>query len=190
MNRGVFIIIKNVFKWLFPIPKGSPFKIIFQSLFRSIFNFFHQYFTKKRHTYFHLSPLGVGAKKMKIDSYRPISFLLVLIFFSSCQKEPVETIYFDFSNQSGIFIVNEGSFMYGNASLSYHSPSDKRTYQNIFSSRNKAPLGDVAQSMKLQNGLAWMVINNSGKIYVADENTMEFRGSITGLNSPRYIEFF
>lgn len=115
--------------------------------------------------------------------------LFIWVLFFSCQKEPVETIYFDFSNQTGVFVLNEGNYMYGNASLCFQSDSDDKTYQNIFSSRNKAPLGDVAQSIKLYNSLAWIVINNSGKIYVADENSMEFKGSITGLNSPRYIEF-
>lgn len=121
----------------------------------------------------------------KVRKY--LYFILILLF--SCQKEPIETIYFDFSDETGVFLVNEGNFMFGNASLSFHSHSKNRTYQNIFSSRNKVPLGDVAQSMNLHNGLAWMVINNSGKIYISDENTMEFKGSITGLNSPRYIEF-
>jgi DNA-binding beta-propeller fold protein YncE len=147
-----------------------------------------------------LLPYGVRVKKMNIDymslfftpnAYRIFfKFTFIFSFFlSSCQKEPVETIYFDFTGNSGVYIINEGNFMFGNASLSFLELDHKRNYQNIFSSRNKVPLGDVAQSMKIYNGKIWMVINNSGKIYVADENTLEFRGSITGLNSPRYIEF-
>jgi len=129
------------------------------------------------------TPFRIGANA------KATSFLLLILYFSSCQKEPVETIYFDFTGKTGVYILNEGNFMYGNASLSFLDLEENRTYQNTFSSRNKAPLGDVAQSIRIYNGMIWIVINNSGKIYVADENTMEFSGSITGLNSPRNIEF-
>lgn len=116
-------------------------------------------------------------------------WFFIFVFLFSCQKEPVETIFFDFTGKRGLYVLNEGNFMYGNASLTFHDVYEKRTYQHIFSSRNKAPLGDVAQSINTFNNMIWVVINNSGKIYIADDNTLEFRGSITGLNSPRYIEF-
>jgi len=116
-------------------------------------------------------------------------WFFILVFLISCQKEPVETIYFNFKGKSGIYVLNEGNFMYSNASLYFQDNIENRTYQNIFSARNKVPLGDVAQSMSTYNGMIWIVMNNSGKIYVADENTMEFKGSITGLNAPRYLEF-
>lgn len=120
---------------------------------------------------------------------RIITFIVIIISFIACQKEPIETVYFNFENQAGVFIVNEGNFMHGNASLSFFDEEENRAYHQIFNARNKAPLGDVAQSMVLKNGLAWVVINNSGKIYVADANTMEFRATVTGLSSPRYIHF-
>ena len=116
------------------------------------------------------------------------AFLVIGLLFS-CSKTPVETVFFNFDNQSGVFIVNEGNFMFGNASLSFYQYNQNRVFQQIFQARNQAPLGDVAQSMELHNGLAWVVINNSGKIYVADANTMEYQATITGLNSPRYIHF-
>lgn len=120
---------------------------------------------------------------------RWIHIILVLITMTACQKEPLETVFFDFENQPGVFILNEGNFMHGNASLSFFDRYEHRNYNQIFYARNKAPLGDVAQSMILKDGLAWIVINNSGKIYVADANTMEFRATVTGLTSPRYIHF-
>jgi len=48
-------------------------------------------------------------------------------------------------------------------------------------------LGDVANSMTLWNGMAYVPVNNSGRIYIMDPVSMEFMGKITGLTSPRYM---
>jgi len=173
-----------------PSVHGSEKAVTKSKIIRNIFKKRKTHIITSRITFI-WAPFKFGVKPIENVFMKSILsiFLLLIFIFSSCQKEPVETIFFDFSNQTGVFILNEGNFMYGNTSLSFYSDVENRTYQNIFSSRNKAPLGDVAQSMTLYNGLSWLVVNNSGKIYVADENTMEFKGSITGLNSPRYVEF-
>jgi glutamine cyclotransferase len=77
--------------------------------------------------------------------------------------------------------------MYGNSSLSFYDTETKKVINHVFQARNGAPIGDVAQSMTLFNGIGFIVVNNSGKIYVIDSNTAEYKGSITGLSSPRYI---
>ncbi len=120
---------------------------------------------------------------MKIILY----ILLVGLILSSCTKSPVDTVFFNFTTDKGVYIVNEGNFMYGNSSLSFYNPDTKRVYNQVFQSRNGAPLGDVAQSVYLWNNLGFIVVNNSGKIYVIDSRTGEFQGSISGLSSPRYV---
>jgi len=117
------------------------------------------------------------------------SIFIVLLILSSCSKSPLDTVFFDFTGNKGVYIVNEGNFMFGNSSLSFYDPQTKKVLNDVFQARNGAPLGDVAQSMSILGDLGFIVVNNSGKIYVIDSRTAEFKGSISGLSSPRYIHF-
>jgi hypothetical protein len=92
---------------------------------------------------------------------------------------------FDFSN--GVFIVNEGQFLSANASVSFFHPAGDSVYNHVFLRANQVPLGDVAHSMLIREDEAFIVVNNSGKIYRTGRRDLAFRGKITGLTSPRYI---
>jgi DNA-binding beta-propeller fold protein YncE len=124
-------------------------------------------------------------KGKRINILLFLAFIVLLLF--ACSENPLDTVFFDFSGNRGVYIVNEGNFMYGNSSLSFYDPTEKRVYNDVFQARNSVPLGDVAQSIKLWNNMGFIVVNNSGKIYVIDSRTAEFKGSISGLSSPRYV---
>ncbi len=101
----------------------------------------------------------------------------------------IQTTKFNLFGSRGVFIVNEGNYLYGNSSLSYYDIENKQVVNDIYSKANGIPLGDVAYSMEIRDGKGYVVINNSGCIHIIDLNTVELTGTITGLTSPRYIRF-
>jgi hypothetical protein len=107
----------------------------------------------------------------------------------ACNDEPADPDSVSFTKGSGVFISCEGNFMYGNASLSFYDKENKKAYNEIFSARNKVPLGDIAQSLSSDGKNLFIVVNNSGKVVATDLRTMEQAGIIRDLISPRYIYF-
>jgi len=118
---------------------------------------------------------------------KTIYFLILVLFIAiSCKKHTkVDELV---SAKNGFFIVNEGNFTWGNSSLSFYSYTDDKFYQDAFYAVNSAPLGDVAYSITLYNNKGYIVVNNSGLIYVIGLNDFKYSGKITGLNSPRQIQ--
>lgn len=120
-----------------------------------------------------------------------------MLVISSCSKDPIrpnpgppDPIPEDSTTFSeGFFIINEGNFNWGNASVTFVDSSTNTAHQNIFQEVNNRPLGDVAQSMKVMNNRGYIVINGSNRIEVVDLKDFKVIKSIEGFNSPRYIEF-
>ena len=119
--------------------------------------------------------------------------IVIGIFFglSGCMHyEPIERENIN-SNKAtkGLFIMNEGNFRSGNASLSYYDPDSMKVENYVFYRTNGIKLGDVAQSMTIRDSLGYLAVNNSGIIFVINVNTFQLVGTIRGLVSPRYIHF-
>ncbi len=114
--------------------------------------------------------------------------ILLIALFVSCKKNE-EKPSGSFLTGEGVFVVNEGNFTGGNGSLSYYSYDSSKIYNDLFSIVNGRPLGDVPNSMEIYGDLAYIVINNSGKIEVINKSTLKSVKTITGLNSPRNIGF-
>lgn len=88
---------------------------------------------------------------------------------------------------SKVWIVNEGNFQWGNASLDWYAPATKQYSAGVFDSVNQEILGDVFQSISFFDQQAYLVINNSGKIEIVSTATGAALGTIQGLVSPRYF---
>jgi hypothetical protein len=128
-----------------------------------------------------------------IDSYRGVrvllTFLLTAIALQGCSEKEGESQPLHLFHGNGLFIGNEGNFRGGNGSLSFYSYDSLRVYNNLFNGVNDRPVGDVLNNIAIYDDHLFMVVNNSGKIEIADINTLKSEASVTGLISPREIAF-
>ncbi|MEZ4910096.1 MAG: hypothetical protein R2774_04450 [Saprospiraceae bacterium] len=90
--------------------------------------------------------------------------------------------------KDGVFVINEGNFQAGNASLTYYNLKEKDVNSDVYTDINGVALGDVGQSMYSDNDNLYIVVNNSQKIEVCDSKTMKRKLTINGLTSPRYFQ--
>lgn len=120
-------------------------------------------------------------------------FLVFCLCLGSCRKDeppqPPKEEKVDHGLKGELLVLNEGNFMLANASISRIDLSTGLVQNNYYEYLNQSSLGDVAQSMSFYQGRAYLVINNSHKIMVADSAGLKHEREITGLVSPRYIVF-
>lgn len=120
---------------------------------------------------------------MKRDFLKIAGFALVSsLIFTACDKDE-ENASLQFSNAT--LVVCEGNFEKNEGSID--AIVSGKVEQDIYSSINEAPLGDVVQSLTIINDKAYIVVYNSQKIEVADANTFKNIGTIKGFSYPRYV---
>jgi YVTN family beta-propeller protein len=127
----------------------------------------------------------------KISASLTVQFIVyILLSLHSCKSDKPENIINPIVNiggNGGVYIVNEGGFQFGNASISYYNETDKTITNDIFKNANNVGLGDVCQSMYLQNNVAYVVVNNSSKVEVISTHDFKVIKTIQGFVSPRYF---
>jgi YVTN family beta-propeller protein len=116
-------------------------------------------------------------------------FLAVATVFSACVKDRpnpgAKNIPPSDSNRK-VFIVCEGSFGSGSASLDVYLPVSDSFYNDVYRTINGQPLGDVFQSMVQIWGRYFLCINNSDRITVINAEDLKTVGMIA-VPKPRYI---
>ena len=113
--------------------------------------------------------------------------VIFCVLITACENQPLDLGDEGFNFDRGVYIVNEGIFQSANSSISFYDPLTDSVYNNVFYRANQSPVGDVANSITLWQDDAYIVINNSGKIYRAGRTDMVYKGKVTGLTSPRYL---
>ncbi len=109
-------------------------------------------------------------------------------YLASCTEDmppaPVEAVKYG----EGIFITNEGPFQQGSGTLTFYDRHTQNVVQEVFMRANDGEsLGNILQSMNIIDGKAYLVINNGGKVVIADGQSLKKTGEITGLAQPRYV---
>ncbi len=118
-----------------------------------------------------------------------VLFAFSVLFLNSCKEPdnddnpaPSTPAAYD-----GVFIINEGGFNKGNASVDFYNPTDGKTSKGLFNSVNNRPLGDILQSMTKIGDNFYLVVNNSSKVEVVSATDFKSIATISNLGSPRFL---
>ena len=120
---------------------------------------------------------------LKILPY--VGSLVLLLLTASCGKEEQAPPVGEF--QYAVFILNEGNYTAGNASLTYYNYETGEVHPQVFYRINGAPLGDVANSITIDGTSIYLVVNNSHVVYKIDKLSGKYQAKATGLTSPRHL---
>lgn len=108
----------------------------------------------------------------------------VSVFFSSCEdNNEIESGLYG----NGAFISNEGGWENANASVSYYDFDKDVITNDIYETKNKVVLGDVLQSICINNNKVYLVLNGSNKAEVVTKDSFARIGTINNLQMPRYM---
>jgi YVTN family beta-propeller protein len=116
------------------------------------------------------------------------SFAALLSFLVACEGSKENTTPKG-AFEKGVLIINEGGFQASNSSLSFYDRSTKTIENDIFRTVNSRTLGDILQSVTVVGSKAFIIVNNSNKIEIADANTMKSLAPQIDLKQPRYAAF-
>jgi YVTN family beta-propeller protein len=122
-------------------------------------------------------------------------FLILLLFgfgLNSCTKAPTGSSSYFTPQAVAVYVLNQGNYGQGNASLSAYFPDSNFAESDLFKLANGMNLGDVGNDIQLYNGNAYMVINNSDKVVVMDASTALYVGTVyfPSGTSPYRIAFY
>lgn len=112
---------------------------------------------------------------------------LSLLLLTSCEKDKEQISSPPPNNLNGVFVVNEGAFGAGNATISFFSSDSVYSNGDLYQTVNGFPIGDLLQSMRIHNGKAYLCVNNSQKIEVVSMVDFSKTASIYGISSPRFF---
>lgn len=112
----------------------------------------------------------------------------VVISFSSCKKDKDEDSTPTPTVNKKIFIACEGQFGTGTGTVSSFVRETKAVANDLYGSVNGgAALGNIVQSMAIDNDKVYVVVNNANKIIVVNKNTFVYEDTIGDVEAPRFM---
>src|SRR5688572_24191989 len=106
-----------------------------------------------------------------LKRYMLVLLTVFSVTFSSCDDDDNNS---SGKFEKGIFVVNEGNFLDADGTVSHINEDNGTVTQDLFGSVNNGlALGDVVQSMTIDEDLAYIVVNNSNKMEVVNSNTFK-----------------
>lgn len=117
-----------------------------------------------------------------------ILIVFVSALFVACKKDksPVDINPPITSSDMVAIVANEGPFGSGSGTVSLVNLSKKTVSNQLFQQENGFPLGNIVQSVFVENEKAFIVVNNASKVEVVNYPDFESVANIDGLVSPRY----
>ena len=115
-------------------------------------------------------------------------YLFTTLLISCVKLNPEESNSQVNINGNGLVLIgNEGNFQYGNSSISTYNKYSLETSSEVYQSVNQASIGDVLHSINHIEHELFLVVNNSGKIIIIDDESFSYLEEISPLVSPRKI---
>ncbi len=114
------------------------------------------------------------------------------VLLAGCVQDPASVNQdLPVPSAKGVYVVNEGDWGRGNATLTYYDLETFQAYTDVFSAVNGRPLGDVGNEIVTREGKGYIVVNNSDRIEIIDLATYRSEGTISlpAGSSPRQIAF-
>ena len=92
---------------------------------------------------------------------------------------------------AGVYVLNEGGFGQGNASLSFYDAVTGELTESVFATANGRALAPTANDIVLRDNQLWIVVNNSETVEVLAVGTHLLAGTVTFAagSSPTTIAF-
>lgn len=107
---------------------------------------------------------------------------------TSCSDDPDDNKKDEPKSYSALYVLDEGGFGAGNASLDAYDLHTGTFTQDVYSSATGKRLGDTGSDLQYHNGCLFAVMNGSGKVIVTDVYMQSSVAEIS-IESPRKICF-
>ncbi len=115
------------------------------------------------------------------------ALIVLLLCLAACVKDKPPAVINTVPGATGnVYIVCEGVYPNGNATLYAWNPVQDSVYGDIFRAVNNQPLGDVFESMQRIGDKLFLAINNSDKVVVLNASNWVLAATLS-IPQPRYI---